>query len=60
MKEDARYLGDGVYIKDDNTTLVMTTGAHYGSGQVVTNTIFLEPEVVHNLYRYLREYFKDV
>lgn len=46
-----RYLGDGVYVDYERGGLVLTTE----DGLRVTNTIFLEAEVLENLERYVSE-----
>jgi Mn-dependent DtxR family transcriptional regulator len=43
------YLGDSVYVEFDGYGLVLTTENGYGP----TNTIIMEPEVVHNLQEYV-------
>jgi agmatine/peptidylarginine deiminase len=45
------YLGDGVYIESDGNGFVLTT--EDGLPDAPTNTIYLEPEVVWSLQRYL-------
>ena len=49
MAGEKHYLGDGVYVDWDGDMLVLTTG----DGIRVTNTIFLEPEVIDALLAYL-------
>lgn len=45
------YLGDGVYIEPWSQGLKLTTD----NGIEVTNEIFLEPEIVGNLVKYLEK-----
>lgn len=50
---DKEYLGDGVYIEGfDSGELILTTE----NGVEVTNSIYLEPEVVTALQTYLRRF----
>jgi hypothetical protein len=51
-----KYLGDGVFIEEvaNRGGLVLTTEDGYG----ITNTIFLEPEVVIALVVYIEEMAK--
>lgn len=44
------YLGDGVYSDFDGYQIKLTTG---GGGPRDGNTIYLEPEVVSNLIKYI-------
>jgi len=46
-----RYLGDGVYVSFDGYSVRLTTE----NGVEATNTIVLEPEVVAELDRWLKE-----
>ena len=47
-----KYLGDGVYaVEDDAGTIVLTTE----NGIDVTNTIYLDPDVINALQDYLEE-----
>jgi hypothetical protein len=46
-----RYLGDGVYADVNELGLVLTTE----NGIETTNEIVLEPEVLAELFRYVRE-----
>lgn len=48
------YLGDGVYAAYDGHMVELTTS----NGDIDTNTIFLEPQVIESLLRYL-EKLKD-
>jgi hypothetical protein len=45
------YLGDGVYAELDRGMVKLTTE----NGIEVTNTIYLEPEVIDTLLRYLEK-----
>lgn len=45
------YLGDGVYIRHDGSGFILTTE----DGVITGNTIYLEPLVVVNLLKYLKE-----
>lgn len=51
MQENKRYLGDGVYIEIEHGMVKLTTE----DGISVSNTIFLEPSVIDNLLRYLKD-----
>lgn len=42
------YLGDGVYVEPSLGQVVLTTE----NGISVTNTIYLDPEIIINLMRY--------
>lgn len=44
------YLGDGVYVTFDGWSIVLTTE----NGVSITNTIFLEPEVIDALLAYMQ------
>jgi len=45
------YLGDGVYVEQDEYSgIVLTTE----NGIQITNTIVLEPQVIANLFAYLK------
>jgi hypothetical protein len=48
MKKE--YLGDGVYAEVESSMLKLTTE----DGISATNTIYLEPEVIEALQRYLK------
>jgi hypothetical protein len=50
-----RYLGDGVYADVNELGLVLTTE----NGIETTNTIVLEPEVLAEFLRYVREQVRD-
>jgi hypothetical protein len=54
-QQTRRYLGDAVYAGVDERGLVLTTE----NGIRATNTIVLEPSVLHELVKYIKEYFKD-
>ena len=49
MHKEKKYLGDGVYADIEHGRLVLTTE----DGISVTNTIYLEPEIVEALCDYL-------
>jgi hypothetical protein len=51
MKPDSRYIGDGVYIRDDGYQLVLTTGHHLEAE--ADNIVCLEDECVDGLLRFL-------
>jgi hypothetical protein len=51
MSTDKRYLGDGVFAEVEHDMVKLTTS----DGISDTNTIFLEPEVIAELKRYLAE-----
>ena len=46
-----RYLGDGVYVDIDESSIVLTTE----NSIETTNTIYLEPEVLHSFEDYLKD-----
>ena len=46
---DKKYLGDGVYVAHDGYGIILTSE----NGVTVLNTIYLEPEVLSALFRYL-------
>lgn len=48
MKMIKEYLGDGVYITKDDVGLYLTTE----NGITISNTIYLEPETVFNLFNF--------
>jgi hypothetical protein len=48
-----QYLGDGVYVEIDRDWYVKLTTEN---GIETTNTIYLEPEVISELQRYLRHF----
>jgi len=45
------YLGDGVYAEFDGYHIVLTTE----NGDSITNTIYLDPEVVRSLLEVVKE-----
>jgi hypothetical protein len=45
-----QYIGDGVYVEQDGSDLVLTTE----NGIETTNIIVLESEVLNNIFRYLK------
>ena len=49
MTKDAQYLGDGVYAEIEHGMVKLMTW----NGILTTNTIYLEPEVLLELERYL-------
>jgi hypothetical protein len=51
MSADKRYLGDGVYAEMEHGMVKLTTS----DGISDTNTIYLEPEVISELQRYLKD-----
>lgn len=55
MSERKCYLGDGVYADVLHETLILTTE----DGIEVTNTIYLEPEVMERLREYLEPAGKE-
>jgi hypothetical protein len=46
----AQYLGDGVYVDMERGMVRLTTE----NGQTTTNTIYLEPDVLHSLLEWLK------
>lgn len=54
MKKE--YLGDGVYITPDFHGVVLTTE----NGIEATNTVYLEPEVIAALERYIARWRAEV
>lgn len=47
-KMEKEYIGDGAYVEFDGYALILTTE----NGIEVTNTIYLEPDVLDKLNRY--------
>jgi len=50
------YLGDGVYIDFKDSQIVLTTE----NGIEITNTIYLEPEVIVSLMDYLNKLSQQI
>jgi hypothetical protein len=48
---DKVYLGDGVYVDNDGFNVILTTE----DGVTVTNTIYLEPDVMQALLQYYKK-----
>lgn len=46
-----QYIGDGVYVDYDGTSLILTTE----NGITITNSIYLEPEVWAELDNYVKK-----
>lgn len=55
MAKRKEYLGDGVYAEHDGYAVVLTTS----NGIEQTNRIFLEPEVIRELKKYLSSLEKE-
>ncbi len=55
-KGDKAYIGDGAFVSFDGFCLRLTTE----DGINETNVIVLEPEVWHNLERYVKELKEEV
>jgi hypothetical protein len=51
MAAEKQYLGDGVYAELDDGRVLLTTE----DGFTTTNAIYLEPEVIAALRRYLEQ-----
>lgn len=49
MNKKKEYLGDGVYVEIVNDQIVLTTE----NGVDITNIIYLEPQVLTNLFEYV-------
>ena len=52
----AEYLGDGVYASYDSYAITLTTGSHLE--EEADTVIWLEPEVVEALLRFIRKYME--
>jgi len=55
MDEPEIYLGDGAYAKFNGWAIELTTE----NGYETTNTIFLEPELLKNLFDFTREHIPE-
>lgn len=51
MSNEKRYLGDSVYVTRTDGMVTLTTENGYGA----SNTVHLEPEVMRELARYIRD-----
>jgi hypothetical protein len=53
-----QYLGDGVYAQQDGCGIVLTTACHHDcADQIPEDIIFLEPEVLQALIKYIKLHY---